>query len=95
MYKSATPQGPAHTCTATPSAPLMFISGVGSIIVCRSVVTQSTQITFMAVRRIESLAGALWTSVGGKSIKRLGVLKRHSPLNQMKPRQSSSLALPC
>lgn len=30
----------------------------------------------MAVQRIESLVGAVWTSVGGKAIKRLRVLTR-------------------
>lgn len=82
------PQHPAHTCTTTPSAPLMFISGMGAIIACGSVVTKRQSNYFYGCNILRAWRGALWTSVGGKAIKRLRVLKRHSPLNQMKPGQS-------
>lgn len=72
----------------------MFISGVGSITVCGSVVTESQSFDLFqlllwrcdVLKAWRELCG--YQSVG-KAIKRLRVLKRRSPLNQTKPRQSS------
>lgn len=93
-HTHTTPRGLAHTCTTTPSTHPMFISGVGSITVCGSVVTESQSFDLFqlllwrcdVLKAWRELCG--YQSVG-KAIKRLRVLKRRSPLNQTKLRQSS------